>query len=182
MFCSWLSFCFTTSLLLYLAYRHIKEYLERKHPSSQRGRILPQGYLWLVNLFISGNPSREYHAEELDWLENIESVIALSDYIHTKTVVPGPFCTWQGLVLQLGHLGSAIWMLVIAIHTFLLMACGRRCREWVTRKSGSGKARWVLVVCVWIWVVFNGIYGLLFIEPFHPELGPYCNFCECILD
>jgi hypothetical protein len=178
MFSDCLSCCFTTSLLLYLAYRH---YLKWKHPSSPRGRILPQGYLWLVNLFISGILSPKYHAEELDWLESTEGVIGLSYFIHTKTVVPGPFCTWQGLFLQLGHLGSAIWMLVIAIHTFLLMACGQRCREWVTRKSESGKARWVLVVCVWIWVMFNGIYGLVFIEPFHPELGPYCNSCECIL-
>jgi hypothetical protein len=94
--------------------------------------------------------------------------------VSTGSVEAGPFCTFQGLFLELGELAGAVWVFVVAVHTFLLIACGRRCREWVARKSTSGKGRWCVVIAVWAWVLVNGLYGIIIVEPLHPELGPFC--------
>lgn len=92
----------------------------------------------------------------------------------TGSVEPGAFCMVQGLLLEIGELAGAVWVFVVAVHTFLLIAGGRRCRAWVARKSASGKGRWCVVIAVWAWVLVNGLYGIVIVEPLHPELGPFC--------
>jgi RsiW-degrading membrane proteinase PrsW (M82 family) len=47
----------TSSLLVFLSYTAIRQYWLRKHSSSsilERHNPHPQGYIWLVNLFVSG--------------------------------------------------------------------------------------------------------------------------------
>jgi hypothetical protein len=88
--------------------------------------------------------------------------------------MPGPFCTFQGVVLQIGLLAGPIWTLVVTINTFLIVAGGPRRRAWVTEKSASGKARWILCFGIWTFILFIALFGLIFIEPFHPENGNYC--------
>ena len=71
-------------------------------------------------------------------------------------------------------MGSAIWSLVIAIHTFLvLMGGGRRCRKWMLGKIRVSMS--VLGLCVWLFVGFIGIVGIVLIEKIHPEKGPFCK-------
>jgi len=76
----------------------------------------------------------------------------------------------------MGDVGSAIWTFVIAAHTFILVVGKPKWRDWMSKKSRSGKARWILSVGVWVFILFCGLFGLIFIEPFHPEDGPYCIF------
>jgi hypothetical protein len=112
----------------------------------------------------------------LDFLVAFESVMSATRFLVTNQVIAGPYCTFAGLLLLIGELSSALWIFFVAVHTFLTIACGGKCREWVAMKSTSGKGRWVIVAIVWAWVILNGIYGLIFVEPFHPELGPFCTF------
>jgi hypothetical protein len=56
--------------------------------------------------------------------------------------------------------------------------CGAGCREWVTRKSTSGKGRWVFTMGIWGFILFIGRVGFMFIQPFYPEKGPYCISLE----
>lgn len=32
-----------------------------------------------------------------------------------------------------------------------------------------------MVIGIWTFILFVGVYGLVFIQPFHPEYGPYCT-------
>ncbi len=64
MSCSSISLFATSSFLIYLSYTAIREYLSRKHQSSTKAAALensnryPQGYIWLVNLFVAGTAKR----------------------------------------------------------------------------------------------------------------------------
>lgn len=124
-------------------------------------------------MFIGGK-SRGSLILTLDMLESFQTIISVIHFEATNQVVAGPYCTFAGLLLSIGNLSSILWVLVIAVHTFLYIACGARCREWVARKSTTGKGRWLVVIGVWTWVIATALYGLIFVEPFHPELGPYC--------
>ena len=89
--------------------------------------------------------------------------------------MPGPFCTFQGVVLQCGLLAEPIWTFVVTINTFIMIAGGPGPRAWAAEKSSSGKTRWILCFGIWAFVIFIAIFGLLFIEPLHPEKGNYCT-------
>ena len=121
----------------------------------------------------------------LDFVQSFGSLLA-SHWLVIDSIGPGSYCNFQFLVLNSGDLGSALWTLVVALSTFLTIAGGPRCREWVTRKSTSGKGRWVLTLAIWGFILFIGLIGFIFIQPFHPERGPYCikprtTFCTLIL-
>lgn len=88
--------------------------------------------------------------------------------------MPGPYCTLQGFVLNTGLLGNALWTFVVAVHTFFMIAGSHKVKTWVSTMSTSGKGRWIFVAAVWAFIVFMGCFGLMFLEPFHPERGPYC--------
>jgi hypothetical protein len=89
------------------------------------------------------------------------------------SIHPGPFCNFQAIGLNTGDLGSCLWTLVVAITTFLSIVGPYR--DWVTEKSTSGKGRWILTGAIWAFVLFVGVFGLIFIQPLHPEKGPYCT-------
>ena len=93
-----------------------------------------------------------------------------------NSVMPGPYCTFQGLVLQCGLLGGAIWTFVVTLNTFILIAGGPSRRAWIVEKSASGKGRWIICIGIWTFILFIGLFGLLFIQPFHPEKGTYCTY------
>ena len=92
-----------------------------------------------------------------------------------NSILPGPYCTFQGLILQVGLLAQPLWALVVAVNTFILIAGGPRRSSWVMDKSSSGKGRWFLVAGIWVFVFLIAFSGLLFIQPFHPESGPFCT-------
>ena len=88
--------------------------------------------------------------------------------------MPGPYCTFQGVVLQVGLLAQAVWTFVVALSTFLLIAGGNKCQVWMSEKGASGKGRWVFVVVLWAFIWLIALFGLIFIQPLHPGRGAYC--------
>jgi hypothetical protein len=59
MACSGLSLLATTSLLCVLGFTALRRYIQQKTPgrrtSVQRSVQYPQGFFWLVNLFVAGS-------------------------------------------------------------------------------------------------------------------------------
>ena len=88
---------------------------------------------------------------------------------------PGFACDVQGFFINVGDVGSSVWSLVIAIHTFLLLAGGQRTKAWAAEKSTSGKGRWILCACIWSGDIFLGLIGPLLVQKLHPEKGPFCT-------
>ena len=156
----------TASLLLYLSYQAIKDRKNRKPKPS------PQGFFWLVNLFVAGIPYDDM--THSDFVQSFTSLFA-SRFLTTNSVSLGPLCTFQAIGLISGDVGSAIWTFVITIHTFLLLAGGRHCRAWVAEKSASGKLRWVFCGVTWLFIIFSGLFGLIF---FSGSETPYCTIFQ----
>lgn len=101
--------------------------------------------------------------------------VLCANSLATNRLWPGFACSVQGFFINVGDVASSVWSLVIAIHTFLLLAGGQRIKAWAAEKSTSGKGRWVLCACIWGGVVFLGLIGPLLVQKLHPEKGPFCN-------
>ena len=159
-------------MLCFLAYQEIraKFYLPHK---ARRSHPTPQGYFWLVQLFIAGIPVSLFHADrDPDFIQSFTSLFAIR-YLTTNQLITGPYCTFQAVGLISGDIGSALWTFVITVNTFLLLAGGRNTRAWVIEKSNSGWGRWVVCIVVWLFILFSGLFGFIFIDPLSDK-GPYC--------
>jgi hypothetical protein len=108
-----------------------------------------------------------------DFVQSFGCILG-SHWLRINAIHPGAYCNFQAVALTAGELGSALWTLVVAVSTFLAIAGGPNMREWVVKKSSSGKGRWVLTLGIWGFIFLISVNGLLFIQPFHPEKGPYC--------
>lgn len=93
-----------------------------------------------------------------------------------NSLMTGPGCTLQGFLINCGDVASAIWSFVIALHTFTLLAGGRKWGGWVAEKTASGKTRWVVCLGLWCFVFLIGAIGPVVFERLKPENGPYCIF------
>jgi len=89
-------------------------------------------------------------------------------------IEPGIACNIQGILINSGDISSALWSLVVALHTFCLFGGGQRWRDWAEKTSRSGNGRWFLCSAIWIMVFFIGIIGVASIEKLEPEKGPFC--------
>jgi hypothetical protein len=161
------------SLLCFLAYQAIKTKSSRGSGRSAMQNNTPQGYFWLVQLFIAGIVSLNH--EELtvsDFLESFSALFIIR-YLTENSLVTGPYCTFQAVALISGVVGSAVWTFVITLNTFLLLAGGRNTRAWLIEKSTSGWERWVFCIAIWIFILFSALFG--FIEPLSAAKGPYCK-------
>jgi hypothetical protein len=99
---------------------------------------------------------------------------SLSAYpLSVNRLWPGFACSVQGFFINVGDVSSSIWSLVIALHTFLLLAGGQRARAWASEKSTMGKARWFFSAGVWGGICFLGLIGPLVIEHVTGK-GPFC--------
>lgn len=165
-----MSFCATSGLLSYLAYVEFR---------ASRGQnaysVHTQGFFWLVNLFIAGFFSNGHASDFLDFIQSFAGLL-LANSLRLNSTLPGPFCSFQGLLLNSGDISSAIWSLVIAWHTFLTLAGGHKLRHWVAEKSAGGALRWIICLSIWLSVLFIGVVGIALIEKVQPERGPFCNF------
>lgn len=79
------------------------------------------------------------------------------------------------MLLNTGDVAAAMWSFVIALHTFLLLAGGRKLQAWVADFSTSGMGRWILSLMIWFSTLFIGTVGLFLVERIHPERGPFCT-------
>ncbi|KAI9435758.1 hypothetical protein H4582DRAFT_2168107, partial [Lactarius indigo] len=71
-------------------------------------------------------------------------------WIHDGIVTPGPYCTAQGIIQQIGELGVALITLIIAIHTFVVALWNvgaRACRFafGIVALASLFNALWVVV-------------------------------------
>jgi hypothetical protein len=101
-------------------------------------------------------------------------ILLTSRWVAINSIGPGPYCNFQAIVLNCGDLGSALWTFVVALSTFLSIAGTSSVRQWVVEKSNSGKGRWILTFGIWAFLLFIGVFGLVIVQPLHPEKGPYC--------
>jgi len=141
--------------------------------------IHTQGYIWLVNLFVAGKVHfRIVLILFLDWIQSV-GLLLVANHLVTDSVLPGSLCTAQGFLINTGDVASAVWSFVIAVHTFFLLAGGRKWRTWVAEKSTTGKARWFLVFFLWAAVAFLGVIGMTLVQKLHPDRGPFCiSLCQ----
>jgi len=101
--------------------------------------------------------------------------LSLNTYwIARNAVTPGPGCNAQGFFITTGDLASAWWTLIIAGHTFLVLAGGSNWKNWAAEKSTKGKARWFLALMIWSASVFLSAIGIA-IEHIYPQNGPFCK-------
>ncbi|KAG8987304.1 hypothetical protein FRB90_003418 [Tulasnella sp. 427] len=97
-------------------------------------------------------------------------------WLTSNAVLPGTAtCTAQGVMHQFGNVGSALWTLVIAMHTFTLLFL----------RVGQVTSWTCLSTFVCIWFVTAGIVaiGPVLVEsqekgPFHGLSGPWCWITE----
>ncbi|KAG8863377.1 hypothetical protein FRB96_008869 [Tulasnella sp. 330] len=108
-----------------------------------------------------------------DFSQSIGSIISL-DWILDGYVHAGTACSAQAIFFQFGNVGSALWSLAIATHTFALL---------FLRFPVSGMA--CLVTFVGVWVITAGIVaiGPAVIQndtqgPFHGLSGTWCWITE----
>src|SRR5437762_12150786 len=94
-------------------------------------------------------------------------------HLAKNSVVPGPVCTLQGVLINSGDVGSALFSFVIAIHTYLFFTRGARLRTKTIAESG--KRHWILCFLLWFIVAFLGFIGIVLIEKIYPEKGSFCN-------
>ena len=173
--CCAISCAASFSLLCFLAYQTINAKFSGDRGRSAIRNSTPQGYFWLVQLFIAGNSPHPLNEKTYvsDFIESFTSLFIIR-YLTTNSLITGPYCTFQAVGLITGVLGSAIWTFVITLNTFLLLAGGRNTRAWVIEKTNSGWGRWVVCIVIWIFIIGGGLFGLIFIEPFGTDKGPYC--------
>lgn len=110
------------------------------------------------------------------WSDLVQALglVTVTDSLIKNGVHAGPLCTMQGFLINSGDVASAIWSFIIAVHTFFLLAGGRKSRAWVAEKSTGGITRWFISLGVWLFVIFIGTIGFG-IERATPERGPFCT-------
>jgi hypothetical protein len=172
MVCSGVSFAASLSLLCFLSYQGIKTMLSRNRGPSEISNA-PQGYFWLVQLFIAGIlflfPNGKLTHSDL--IESFTSLFVIR-YLTTNSLITGPYCDFQAVGLIWGVMASAIWTFVITVNTFLLLAGGRKTRAWLIDKVNSSWEQWIVCAVIWIFILVSGLVG--FLEPFDADKGPYC--------
>ncbi|KAG8934385.1 hypothetical protein FRC01_003342 [Tulasnella sp. 417] len=107
--------------------------------------------------------------------QSLSSLLSIR-WLASNAVLPATAtCTAQGVMHQFGNVGSALWSLAIAMHTFALLFLGvGRVSSWAC-----------LSTFVIIWFVTGGIVaiGPVLVEdqdkgPFHGLDGPWCWITE----
>ncbi|KAG9045607.1 hypothetical protein FS842_001146, partial [Serendipita sp. 407] len=104
-----------------------------------------------------------------DLMQGIGSLVNIA-WINNKGVTNNSLCVAQGAIKQTGNVGTALWSLVIAIHTFCLLFYRAQIRDWVC---------YVTLVSVWllIGVVLSLGPGVLATKekgPFYGISGLWC--------
>ena len=113
-----------------------------------------------------------YEAKPVDLIQSIGWILTLY-HVERGFVAAGVACSVQGIFINSGDISSALWSLVIAVHTFLLLGIPKW-EKWAKKISVSGYGRWVLCFFIWLLVLFIGLIGFV-IEKRDSEDGPFCT-------
>ncbi|KAG8810424.1 hypothetical protein FRC17_002941 [Serendipita sp. 399] len=105
-----------------------------------------------------------------DAIEGVSSILNFGS-VGKGMVTEDTLCIVQAVLKQMGHVGTALWLLVIAIHTFFFLF------------YQAHPPRWVLVAnlfCVWALTVLIILIGPVFLHllkkgpPFYGNTGMWC--------
>lgn len=96
-----------------------------------------------------------------DFWQSIGSLLSIR-WVHDQGVSVGVSCTAQAAIKNGGNVGTAIWSLVIALHTFFVLFVGRRPWE---------PALYITLILVWSLIGFIVVLGPGIIED--AARGPY---------
>ncbi|KAG8781540.1 hypothetical protein FRC16_002836 [Serendipita sp. 398] len=104
-----------------------------------------------------------------DAVEAISSILNFGS-VSKGMVTEDALCTVQAALKHFGHVGTALWLLVIAIHTFFLLFYQAPPPRWVFFSIFSG---------VWILVLVIMLIGPMFLSlehgvPFYGRAGMWC--------
>jgi hypothetical protein len=109
---------------------------------------------------------------QLDFVQGL-GLLTVADGLIKDAVRAGPVCTLEGFLINSGDVSSALWSFVISVHTFTLLAGGRKWRAWAAENSTGGRGRWFFAGGVWLFVLFISTIGFG-IEKVTPNRGPFC--------
>lgn len=130
-----ISFLCTVSLIVFITYRMItwKHYYD--HPIHKN-----QVFVLIYNLLIA------------DVQQALSFMISFHWIGQDKLVGPNSYCFAQGWLIQIGDLSSGLWVLAIAVHTFVSL---------VGQKQLSHKMFVLCVVSLWAFCLFLTAIGPL---------------------
>ncbi|KAL5528637.1 hypothetical protein ACEPAF_7773 [Sanghuangporus sanghuang] len=98
-----------------------------------------------------------------DLLQAIGSIMNLK-WIQDMAVSQSSFCSAQGGIKQAADIGTAFWILTIAVHTFNVLVCGIHARRILM---------FVLLVAVWSFIAALVAMGPFILQ--NKSKGPYFN-------
>lgn len=148
-----LSFVCSTSLFTYLTFRFIAGALNRRNrPSAYRTN---QFLVLIYNLLLADIQ------QSLAFLLNIYSVT------HNEINVDVPTCWVQGWFVSTGDLGGSVWVLAIAVHTFLIVIKDYRIPQlWF----------YVCIAGLWTFVYAMALIGVgMHPHNLYVRAGPWVN-------
>jgi hypothetical protein len=107
----------------------------------------------------------------LDFIQSIGCLLS-SYHLVRGFVAPGMVCEVQGFLKNFGDLSSGVFSFVVAVHTFLLLAGGRKWQPYAI-KTKSGILRWYICMAIWAIIFLIATAGFV-IQNAQPEKGPFC--------
>ncbi|KAG8956307.1 hypothetical protein FRC04_004387 [Tulasnella sp. 424] len=110
-----------------------------------------------------------------NFAQSLASLLSIR-WLSSNAVLPATItCTAQGVIHQFGNVGSALWSLAIAMHTFALLFLGvGRVSAWACLST---------IVCIWFVTAGVVAIGPVLVAdqergPFHGLSGPWCWITE----
>lgn len=102
-----------------------------------------------------------------DFIQSIGWSLTLY-HLFKGSVTCGTVGNIQGVLINAGDVASALWSMVIAVHTFITLACTRTWRLWIIHKSRYGKIRYFLCAGIWGFVFVISAIGFVVAKPGQP--------------
>jgi hypothetical protein len=123
----------TLSLLIFITYRMIYWRRYYEHPIAKN-----QIFILIYNLLLA------------DFQQALSFLLAFHWIAQDKLVGPTPACFAQGWLIQIGDLSSGLWVLAIAVHTFISL---------VGQKHIPMVAFVIAVVAIWVFALIMTAIG-----------------------
>ena len=171
MVCTSLSLASTSSLLVYLLYKKIKDYRAFGRHGTHYDNPT-QGSFWLINLFVAG----QFIYFELLRIRSRPRSRRYSCRSHRQSKF---FNDWTWLHSSRiphklrRHCFSNLVVCNCVSH--IRITCWRLQNQGLgSEKTASGKLRWVVCGGLWAFVFLIGAIGPVIIQPLNPGNGPYC--------
>ncbi|KAL2060702.1 hypothetical protein VTL71DRAFT_9343 [Oculimacula yallundae] len=139
----------TLALMIFITYRMIFWRRYYKHPIATN-----QIFVLIYNLLLA------------DFQQALSFLFSFYWISQNKLVGPSPACFAQGWLIQIGDVSSGLWVLAIAVHTFINL---------VVQKSVSHRTFVIAVIALWAFCLFLTAIGpILSKDDFFIPAGAWC--------